>query len=207
MNDPVEGARALVVSQKKELLELLTEFEGKNRYAVRGEDGREILFAAEAGSGVLRFLLRGWLKAIRPFTMKVVDPSGKTYLTLRRPWRFYFYRLEAEDGAGVQLGAVVRRFALVRRKYRIEDARGEELARLFGPLLRPWTFFVRIGDREVGAIRKRWGGVLKEVVTDADVFGVEFADPSLSPALKKLLLAATFLIDFVHFEARTQARD
>lgn len=207
MTDPIASAAALVVAQKREWLELLTEFEGKNRYAVRDAGGRELLYAAEAGDGLLRFLLRGWLKAARPFTMKVVTPDGGAYLTIRRPWRFYFYRVEVSDGAGAALGAIVRRFALVRRKYRVEDASGQELAQLFGPLLRPWTFFVRIGDREVGAIRKRWSGLLKEAITDADTFGVEFTDPSLSPALRKLLIAATFLVDFVHFEARTSGRD
>ena len=70
---------------------------------------------------------------------------------------------------------------------------------LRGPLLRPWTFFIDQGDREVGKITKRWSGALKEVFTDADNFAVHFpAELSLSE--KSLLLGAVFLIDFVHFE-------
>jgi glycerol kinase len=36
--------------------------------------------------------------------------------------------------------------------------------------------------------------------TDADLFGVEYTIPTIPSAVKKLLFAATFLIDFTHFE-------
>lgn len=207
MDDPIAASPALVVAQKRELLELFTEFEGKNSYVVRDAEGTELLYAAEARKGILAFFLRSWLKAARPFTLAVATPGGERYLTIRRPWRWYFYRIDVADGAGAPLGAVRRRFKILGRRYTIEGPGGEDLAELHGPLIRPWTFKLLIGDREVGAIRKRWSGLLREAFTDADTFGVEFADPALPLALRKLALAATFLIDFVHFEARTAARD
>ena len=45
------------------------------------------------------------------------------------------------------------------------------------------------------------GGVMREMFTDADTFGVEFG-PQMSPELRTLTLAATFLIDFLYFEDR-----
>ena len=52
---------------------------------------------------------------------------------------------------------------------------------------------------EVGKITKEWGGVLREAFTDADTFGVHYG-PAMNPQLRSLVLAATFLIDFLYFE-------
>ena len=52
---------------------------------------------------------------------------------------------------------------------------------------------------EAGVIRKQWGGLLRELFTDADAFGVEF-QPHVPVEVRKLLLVATFLIDFTCFE-------
>ena len=79
------------------------------------------------------------------------------------------------------------------------DSQGQELFELFGPILHPWTFQIMRDGVEYGKITKRWSGLLKEAFTDADKFGVEFpADWDVT--VKAVLLAAVFLIDFVHFE-------
>jgi len=52
---------------------------------------------------------------------------------------------------------------------------------------------------EAGVIRKQWGGLLRELFTDADAFGVEF-QPHVPVEVRKLLLVATFLVDFTCFE-------
>jgi hypothetical protein len=79
------------------------------------------------------------------------------------------------------------------------DATGRELFRLYGPLLHPWTFEIRQGEKVQGRIVKKWSGLAKEALTDADVFGVTFP-AGANAATKALLLGAVFLIDFVHFE-------
>jgi hypothetical protein len=94
----------------------------------------------------------------------------------------------------------------------IRDALGVARFSLHGPMLRPWTFWIRPpdpADRESGAdpvawhgdgkIAKKWSGLLKESFTDADQFGVEFPE-GLDVPSKALLLGAVFLVDFVHFE-------
>ena len=71
-----------------------------------------------------------------------------------------------------------------------------------GPILRPWTFQIRLpglGDDEVGLIQKKWSGLAKEMFTEADNFWVEMGGVN-DPTLRALLFAATVLIDVVHFE-------
>ena len=64
---------SLVVSQRKEWGEILSGFEGKNKYAVLDEVGRQLFLAAEEpGSMILRWIL----KAHRPFTIAVLTEGG-----------------------------------------------------------------------------------------------------------------------------------
>ncbi|GMU04945.1 phospholipid scramblase-related protein [Corallococcus caeni] len=200
----LRGEHALRVRQVKEWGEILTGFEGRNRYEVVGNDGGPLFFAGEVGSGVGLFILRSFLKAKRPFTMELKSASGETLLRLRRPWRFWLSRMEVEDGEGRHLGAIQQRFRFFSRAYDVLGPRDEELAHLSGPFFRPWTFNVEQQGREVGTIAKKWSGFGKEMFTDADNFGVRF-NGLHDPHVRTLVVAATFLIDFVHFENRRES--
>jgi hypothetical protein len=151
------------------------------------------------GGGLWSFIVRSFLKSKRPFTIDVRTPQGVEVLRLERPWRWFFSRLEVWGAGSKHLGSIQQRFRIFTRLYDVLSPSGVLLSTLEGPLLKPWTFFVRRNGNDVGAIRKRWSGIGKEMFTDADNFGVELS-ASADPQLRQLILAATFLIDFVHFE-------
>jgi uncharacterized protein YxjI len=190
----------LTVRQRKSWLEILLSLEMRNQYDVYDQSQRPVLHVREEGSGILSFLKRVFLGPARPFTASVTDPGGlQTFLWLRRPFRFFFHRLEVRRGeGGAPVGAIQKRWSWIRRIYDLEDARGQVVAELYGPVLKPWTFEIRVRGQPRGAIRKRWGGLAKEIFTDADNFGVELAN--LDPDQKVLAFAATVLVDVVHFE-------
>ena len=81
---------------------------------------------------------------------------------------------------------------LFRRKYTVEGAEGQDVATLFGPFFRPWTFEIRMGDGKepVGLIQKKWSGLAKELFTEADNFWIEMAQVT-DPSLRAILFAAT----------------
>jgi uncharacterized protein YxjI len=193
--------RALRVRQTKEWGEILIGLEGRNRYQVVGDDGQTVFIAGEVGSGLGLLLLRSFLKASRPFTMELKTPDGATALRLRRPWRFWLSQMEVQDGEGHLLGSVHQRFAFFARLYDVLGPSGELLATLRGPFFKPWTFHIEQNGQEVGLIQKRWSGFGKEMFTDADNFGVTF-EGVRDARLRTLVVAATFLLDFVHFENR-----
>ena len=193
----LDSANTLVVSQKKEWGEILSGFETKNRYVVLSEMGNELYYAAEKSS----FLLRLFLKALRPFEIIVARTDGSTVLKLERPFRFYFHKMDVRDAHGKLLGTIEREFSLLRRLYRITNSTGMEICRLYGPLLHPWTFEIRENDRQLGKITKKWSGLAKEFFTDADNFAIEMP-PGKDVETKSVLLGAVFLIDFVHFESK-----
>ncbi len=197
--DRFAGFDRLTVRQRKRWLEILLSFEFKNSYDVY--DGRQqaALNAREVGAGPLEFFRRVFLGPLRPFEMEVADiSSGQVLLQIKRSFRFFFHRIEVRSGSGVLLGAVQRRWSWLRRIYSIEDAQGQEVAELFGPILKPWTFEIRTEGVVKGAIRKKWSGLGKEMFTDADNFGVDLAEVPVS--IRPLAFAATVLVDVVHFE-------
>jgi len=193
----LDSVSTLIVAQKKEWAEILTGFETRNRYVVLSDLGNELYYAGEKSS----LLLRWFLKSLRPFTIVVTRTDGTPALFLERGFRFFFHKMAVQDAQGRLLGSIERQFSILRRLYKVADAQGMEMCRLFGPILHPWTFEIRERDREVGKITKKWSGLLKEGFTDADRFAVIFP-PGKDAKTKAVLLGAVFLMDFVHFEQK-----
>lgn len=201
----LDGERRLFLRQRREWLEVFTDFEQANKYAIVTEGGALAGWALEKPGGFGRFLMRSFLKAMRPFELTIFPaegPAGRAELSVRRPWTWLFARLYVWDRDGRPLGQVRQRFAWIRRRIDLEAPDGRLLARITGPLLHPWTFVAERGRgalaREVGRIEKQWGGLLKEGFTDADTFLLTFGDPD--PTLRRLLLAAAVLVDYRWFE-------
>ncbi len=144
----------LSVRQRKRWLESLTSFDSRNTYVVFDEMGNPVFNVEEQGRGIGNFFKRVFLGAFRPFTSHVEDLGGGQghVLTLQRPFRFIFHRLEVRDKDGTLIGAIQRRWTWVRRKYDVEGPNGEVLCTLFGPIFRPWTFEIHMpgSDVEVG---------------------------------------------------------
>ena len=190
------GTEAYVVTQKKEWLEIFSGFETANKYAVSDAAGNEVFYAAEVGTS---WLARNFLKALRPWTIELLDADGAKVLDIARPFRFYFHKADVFDADGTMIGSIERRWSWLRRIYSVCDSQGGEVFRLFGPILHPWTFQLHRKGVEIGKIAKKWSGLATEAFTKADNFGVQFPS-NLQKPLKSLVLAAVFLIDFVHFE-------
>ncbi len=195
----LEFVDTLVVSQEKNWTEIITGLEARNKYNILDASGKLIYLAAEwEGS----FWTRIILKSIRPFTIYIMAPDGSRVLILQRKFRFYLHKLEIFGADWEPLGTIQRRFSFLRRHYSVLNKSGHELFHLLGPILHPWTFIIQTPGREIGKITKKWSGLLKEAFTNADNFGVTFpADMDIT--WKGLLLGAVFLIDFVHFEHRS----
>jgi uncharacterized protein YxjI len=200
-----ESSQRLSVRQRKRWLEILTSFDARNVYAVYDDAGNPVLNVQEQGKGFGALLKRIFLASMRPFTSHVEDlRHQRQVLSLRRPFRFFFHRLEVRDADGALVGAIQRRWTWFRREYTVEGPSGEEVAALFGPFLRPWTFQIRLpqsGEQQVGLIQKKWSGLAKELFTQADNFWVEMGSVT-DPSLRALLFSATVLIDVVHFERK-----
>eukprot|EP00708_Paratrimastix_pyriformis_P003499 GAFH01002279.1.p2 GENE.GAFH01002279.1~~GAFH01002279.1.p2 ORF type:complete len:282 (-),score=80.65 GAFH01002279.1:376-1188(-) len=186
----------LVVKQEIEIMEVLTGFETQNHYSIFTPEKQRLFMAAEQSD----FCARCCLGGSRPFTIKIVDVNTKQeILTFQRDCKCYFHEIRAFSRAGALLGYVKRNFSCCERNYQVYNAAGQPMYFINGPCCSPWTFdIVNSAGQQVGSIKKKWGGVFKEVFTDADTFSVEF--PPADPDCKAVILGAVFLIDFMYFE-------
>ena len=194
-------AEALKIQQRKEWGEILSGFETRNKYKIMDSWGNQILEAEEEGGSWATIFTRFLLTHLRPFTISIFSPECHELFVFKRPFRFFFHELEIGKPNGMILGKVVRRFSVLRRVYAVLDRHEREIYQLFGPLLRPWTFFIQKDEQELGKIVKNWSGLAKEAFTDADNFGINFPK-GIDADQKAIFLRAVFLIDFVHFERK-----
>lgn len=198
MDSIVADRERVLVRQTKEWGEILLGFESKNRFELLDEHGQRLGLAAEEAQGFGAWFLRNLFGRCRKASIHVYDALGRKVGRGEKPFRWYFHRMEVWDGE-TRLGAVQRRFSLLHRTFAIENAAGEEVMQIHSPLFRIWTFKLMFQGQEVGAIKKRWGGLLREMFTDADTFGLE-VQQHVPVEVRKILLIATFLIDFTCFE-------
>ncbi|CAB3407660.1 unnamed protein product [Caenorhabditis bovis] len=183
----------VIIKQKKELVEIVTNFETANRYVVMNANGQQAFFAMEE-SGCCSRQLCG---PRRGFVMHILDNYQQEVL--------------ANECAIVStsighLGSVRQQFSCCSPGYDILDANGDLVFEICGPCC---CSMITCSDKDfniktmdgvvVGAITKKWGGCCKEAFTDADTFQVTFP-LDLDVKMKAVLLGATFLIDFMHFE-------
>ena len=197
--DRLAEADRLAVKQDVERLEAWTGIETANQYTVRDGMGRVLFDAAEESGTAGQILGRLFLKAARPFTIRLVTPDGQPALTMKRPFRFFFHEVSIFDAQERLVGTVQRQFSVVNKRYLARAVDGAATYEIFGPLFRPWTFKIRFNGQDCGEIKKKWGGLVREAFTDADQFGVELPQ-NIPLDLKAIFLGAVFLIDFAHFE-------
>lgn len=194
-------ARQVVVSQQVERLELMTNFEGRNRYRFQSPAGADLAYAEESDTGIGGAVLRNVFSTSRAFTMGISIHNTPDVIWLKRQFEFIFSRIKVSDNNG-PVGEVNQKFSLLSRKYELVTYFGARRLEINGPLWKPWTFLISTGGREVGAIRKKWSGLLKESFTRADTFEIDLTAPDLRAAEKKLVFAAAIAIDIDYFEQK-----
>jgi uncharacterized protein YxjI len=195
------GRDELYIRQRREWVEIVVDWETRNQYAILDAAGVELGVVVERAGGALDALRRGVLRSHRPFQASVFDAAGEALLQLSRPFFWLFSELSVDAADGRPLGRVRRRFGLLYKRYDLVDPQGLAFAQLKSPLWRLWTFPVLAGDgREVATISKRWGGVLREVFSDADTYQVDFGTGPWSDEHRALIMAAAIAIDFDFFE-------
>lgn len=198
----LEGSQTLIVKQKKELMEIVIDFESKNNYEILNQNSEVVGYISEASKGFWSTIGRLVFRSHRNFEAIISDKTGQKVFQLKRPFYFIWSDLYLYDGEkGSFLGSVHRKFSLFFKKYEVKDPKENLVATLKSFMFRIWTFPIKDhSGREAGKITKKWGGVLKEIFTDADTFAVDYTSYPWSKEHKSLLLATAVSIDFDYFE-------
>lgn len=174
---------ALVVTRPIEWGTVLLGFEQANRYTVFDERGAVVAHLLEEEGGLGKALARQFLRTHRGFTATVLSPDGsRVVMRLRRPTRLINSRMILEDGEGNELGEIVQRWHLLRRKYDLYLDR-RQVAEIDAPTL-AWEFPLKDEQGNVLAVIDRnFSGFGKELFTDAGMYAVHFGTSPHEAAL------------------------
>ncbi|XP_062341443.1 phospholipid scramblase 1 [Osmerus eperlanus] len=199
----------ILVHQKIELLEALTSFETNNQYEIKNSLGQMIYTAKEDND----CCTRNCCGTLRRFQMKIKDLHDQEVIHIVRPFRCAsccfpccLQEMEVQSPPGTTVGYVVQEWHPFIPKFSIQGASKETLLKIEGPFCackccQDVVFKVmgKDGDNVIGQITKQWSGMVKEMFTDTDNFGIQFP-MDLDVKIKAVLLGACFLIDFMFFE-------
>ncbi|XP_039578354.1 LOW QUALITY PROTEIN: phospholipid scramblase 1-like [Passer montanus] len=199
----------ILIHQQLEILEIVTGFEENNKYELKNALGQRVYFAAEDTD----CLTRNCCGPSRPFTMRIIDNLGREVITLQRPLRCSdcccpccLQELEVQAPPGTTVGYVVQNWHVCLPKFTIQDEKRKDILKITGPCVvcrccEDIHFEVKSLDETcpVGRISKQWTGLVREMFTDSDNFGISFP-MDLDVKMKAVMIGACFLIDFMFFE-------
>jgi uncharacterized protein YxjI len=197
----MEQTNEIFIRQVKEWGEILSGFETSNKYKVLNSKGEQVAFLAERGGGIWKFLMRQVFRSHRNLEISVFSNTNQEILSLHRPFYWFFSDMFINEGPNRNIGLVRSRFALLSHTFELIDERGKVFGFVKAPRLRFWNWKFTIYDaseNEVGVISKNWGGLLREMFTDADQFGVQL--PAWSWEQRAILFASAVTIDLDFFE-------
>ncbi|KAI4900171.1 hypothetical protein NFI96_023898 [Prochilodus magdalenae] len=199
----------VLIHQKVELLEAFIGFETNNQYEIKNSMGQKIYKAKEKND----CCTRNCCGSLRSFDMKIKDNTDREVIRLIRPFRCAtcwcpccLQEMEVQAPPGTTIGYVSQDWHPCYPKFSIQNPNRETVMKLEGPCLAcnccgdvHFELKGKDGGKSIGRISKQWTGLLKEVFTDADNFGIQFP-LDMDVKMKAVLMGACFLIDFIFFE-------
>nr|XP_003230373.2 PREDICTED: phospholipid scramblase 2 [Anolis carolinensis] len=199
----------VLINQKPDLVEAFIGFERNNMYEVRNNMGHPVFHCAEQND----WLTRNLCGSLRRFSLRINDPSGCEVMRVIRPMKCSscwfpccLQQMEVQCPPGNTIGFVEQTWHAFQPKFSVQNVEKETLLRVVGPTFvfscgGDVNFEVKTVDesRGIGRISKHWSGLLQEVFTDTDNFGIQFP-MDLDVKMKAVLLGACFLIDYIYFE-------
>ena len=195
------GQSRMYVQQVFEMAELFG-FETRNKYRIRDENGRDLLYAAEQQKGLLGFLGRQAFGHWRSFEVHFFDNARQPVMRGVHPFRWFFQCLELRSRDGRLIGTIERQFSILTKRFHVQDAQGRVVLKVTSAYWRVWTVpFIR-GGQEHARVAKKWSGLGSELFTDRDNFLVEYLERSLTEDERALVLAAAIYIDLMYFEVK-----
>jgi len=188
---PLLSLDTLVVRQKVKLFEL------RNDFAILDERGATVGSVQQVGQSLLAKALRvtSDLDVALPVTLEVRDAAGLPVLRLDKPWLRWACRVSLPDGTAV--GLVTKRVRLGKARFTLTAPDGRPLGEVVAENWRAREFAVRdSAGQEAARVTKRWGGLAKELLTDADTYVIRLG-PGLTDPLRSLAVGACLAIDTV----------
>ena len=116
--------------------------------------------------------------------------------------------MEVSAPPGVLVGTIEQECSILTPSFSIKNPNGDVVLRIEGPICTmnicgdvEFKILTVVGNTQVGKITKQWSGLMREVFTDTDYFGVTFPI-DLDVRMKAVMLGACFLIvNIIHYNS------
>jgi len=172
-------------------------FKFHNEYKVYDNTATPVGCIVQRLSGwqkVLRLFLN---KAMLPFTLEIIDNNEQVLVTIKRGWTFWMSKITIYDGEGNVSGYIKQKFKMLKPKFIIMDADGNQVAEINGDW-KAWNFGITGSNgRAIGFINKKWAGIAKELFTSADKYHVTIIPEFAEDRNKINIVATAITIDMV----------
>lgn len=211
----------VLMRQLIEVAEILTGWEMNNKYTINNTMGQQIFYAKEDTD----CMERQCCGPNRGFVMHLTDNMGTEVIQVSREFKCFagsacscykscdscLLELQVEAPPGQVVGYVKQGQYCLAPIFTIMDAQRRPVFTMNGPACpiqgicctEDVNFPVCTidGGQEIGVIRKQWTGLLREMISDADKFGVTFP-ADLDVKMKATLIGLMFMVDFCFFERK-----
>ena len=201
----------LFVAQTVEVLEALTDYEAANRYEVFSIFGHRLYLTMEQSGACARQCCG----PSRGFDMILLDSLNQEVIQIKRSFVCCNcccgcccgQKLQVFSPPGNLIGTVQEVCGYPGLRLALLDGEGKPQLMIQGPVCvcgvgDQFDLLGADGATQVGRVGKQWTGLVPEIFTDADNFGISFP-MDLDAKMKAVVLASAFLIDFMYYEKKS----
>lgn len=180
----------LVVNQKAKLIEL------NNQYSVFDQHGNQIAAVNQVGQSTAKKVIRlvSSLDQFMTHKLQVTDVTGAVVLQISRPAKIMKSTVVVSDGADRELGRIVQQNVIGKIHFGLM-VNGQQIGAIRAENWRAWDF--RIEDaagQEIARVTKTFEGVAKTLFTTADNYVLQIKQRAPEP-LNSLVVASALSID------------
>lgn len=173
-----------------------------NTYSVQDQDGNKI-GAIKEDLKLSRMVLGKILsKKMMPFSLNILDSSDNVIASVHKDFAVLSPTITLQDSNGKTLAVIKKRFNLLKHEYEILDPKDNHLASITGNYIE-WSFKVKDNSgTELGSISKKFGGMLKELFTDADKYIVKINPELQDEILRMIVVISAAVVDKIYYEKK-----
>lgn len=160
------------------------------------ESGTDLLHCREEHLGPITRLLRFTdYRRNTPFDLQVRTPDGAPVVRVHRGVSFLRQKIAVKNAEDILLGNFRLRMISLTSTFDLLDAEDRPLCQLKGSMLAREFKFSSNGT-ELALVTKKWGGLAKEMFTEADNYVIQINE-TVEPGsiLRPLILASALCID------------
>lgn len=195
-------SQLIYINQTHEPIEVMLNWETRNKYKILDRDKKQIGLAIEHGKGPKHAIFRSIFGHWRSFRIDIYNNEKQIELKLHFPFHFFLRSMNIENVQNKSIGTLEQKWSFFRKKFELKNKNGLIIARINSPLLKFWTFEVFSHRKKIGTIQKKFSGLFSEVFTDRDEFSIGFASTDINLETKQMILACSLLIDIIYFERK-----